>query len=79
MIKFNPLSKDPIEKSERRHGLKEIDKKWAGRKVAPPQKALSNAEKAIRLHETMAKKEHEGNKVEKHFGSFEERLKRFKK
>jgi hypothetical protein len=62
----------PTQKSIVRHGLKMIDKKWEGRKVTPPahQKALTNAEKALKHHQNLAKEEHN----EKHFDKFKSRI-----
>ena len=63
----------PIQKSIVRHKLKEIDRRPVHKVALPaPHKALSNAEKALKLHQIMAEKEHNR-------GGFEERLNRLAK
>lgn len=66
-------------KSTRRHALKEIDKKWAGRKVSKPNHPAhdalkSKADKAIKHHEHLASQEKPHP-----MGSFESRLDKYVK
>ncbi len=39
-MKFDPMSKDPVDKSKRRQGLKRIDRKWSA-----ATRALKNKQK----------------------------------